>query len=122
MLNLHALDDRGAVVGDDDVSAGAYDLRRKVSVSSELHGGGHHCANALTILSMPFGPRLVRTASAIARAAVMLLCRTVLPRVFCSLLCGRWHGQSLEDCGRRGGERPRVTSLDTDPDIPIAVQ
>eukprot|EP01045_Picozoa_sp_COSAG04_P027806 COSAG04_NODE_4148_length_2268_cov_2.035912_5_plen_146_part_01 len=41
---------------------------------------------ARTILSMPFGPRLVRTASAMARAAVMLLCLTVLPRVFCSLL------------------------------------
>eukprot|EP01052_Picozoa_sp_SAG31_P008674 SAG31_NODE_441_length_15661_cov_17.905423_17_plen_136_part_00 len=39
----------------------------------------------VTVLTMPFGPRLVRTASAIARAAVMFDWRTDLPRVFCSL-------------------------------------
>ena len=39
----------------------------------------------MIILSMPFGPRLVRTASATARAAVMFDWRTDLPRVFCSL-------------------------------------
>ena len=49
--------------------------------ASSAEGSGRR-----TILSMPFGPRLVRTASAMARAAVMLLCLTVLPRVFCSLL------------------------------------
>ena len=82
VLHFHALDDGGTVIRDDDVAAGRDDLRQARMLAAEL------CKRSgrRTILSMPFGPRLVRTASAMARAAVMLLCLTVLPRVFCSLL------------------------------------
>ena len=83
VLHFHALDDGGAVVRDDDVAAGRDDLRQARML--QRRSAALQCP-ARTILSMPFGPRLVRTASAMARAAVMLLCLTVLPRVFCSLL------------------------------------
>ena len=86
MLHFHALDDGGAVVRDDDVAAGRDDLRQARMLQSSQRGCSAEGSGGRTILSMPFGPRLVRTASAIARAAVMLLCLTVLPRVFCSLL------------------------------------
>lgn len=106
MLDLHALYDRRAIVGDDHVPTCRYDLPHHNDPrerASFLHGRAWLVVpvRGLTILSIPFGPKLVRTASAMARAAVMLLWRTVRPRVFCSLLCApvvravRWADSSL---------------------------
>ena len=86
VLHFHALDNGGAVIRDDDVAAGRDDLRQARLLAKHHRAAAAEGSGGRTILSMPFGPRLVRTASAMARAAVMLLCLTVLPRVFCSLL------------------------------------
>ena len=48
---------------------------------SHTNGGMDRCQRR-TILSMPRGPRLVRTASATALAACMLLMRTSFLRAF----------------------------------------
>ena len=57
MDDFHLLEDGGAIVGDEDLAFGVLDLK---ACYFELRKYG------LTILSMPRGPRLVRTTSATA--------------------------------------------------------
>lgn len=70
MENLHLFKNGGTIISDGHVTFLILDLKKKkedcITLGRLQNVGEHHEASLLTILSIPLGPRLVRTASATA--------------------------------------------------------